>query len=88
MLGRMLHLQCVLILNIFRALKLKGFVDFVAAFTNKKTIFYDNFVSTWTRHFEHSCIIGPFSCHIGHFLSFWRVLQKIMFSTSVFYIGH
>ena len=32
--------------------------------------------------FEHPCHIGPFSCHIGHFLSFWTMSQKTMFSTS------
>ena len=31
---------------------------------------------------EHSCHIGPFSYHIGHFLSFWIVSQKTMFPTS------
>ena len=50
--------------------------------TNRKSIFYDNFVSTWTHHSKHSCHIGPFSFHIGHFLSFWTVSQKAMFSTS------
>ena len=41
-----------------------------------------HFASTWTHHSEHSCHIGPFSYHIGHFLSFWIVSQKTMFSTS------
>ena len=43
---------------------------------------FQTFASTWTCHSEHSCLIGPFSCHIGHFLSFRTVSQKIMFSTS------
>ena len=43
---------------------------------------FQTFALTWTHHSEHSCYIGPFSCHIGHFLSFWTVLQKTMFSTS------
>ena len=47
--------------------------------TSKKTVFYDNFVSFWTRHSKHSCHNGPFSYHIGHFLSFWTVSQKTMF---------
>ena len=51
-------------------------------YTSKKVIFYDNFVSFWMRHSKHSCHIGPFSYHIGHFLSFWTVSQKTMFSTS------
>ena len=51
--------------------------------TSRETIFYDNFMSTWMRHSKHSCHIGPFSCHIGHFLSFWTVFQKTMFSTSI-----
>ena len=51
--------------------------------TSRKTVFYDNFVSFGTSHFKHSCHIGPFSCHIGHFLSFWIVSQKTMFSTKL-----
>ena len=42
--------------------------------TSRKIIFYGNFVSFWTRHSKHSCHIGPFSCHIGHFLSYWTFL--------------
>ena len=50
--------------------------------TSRKTIFYENFVSIWTRHSKHSCHIEPFSCYIGHFLSFWTLSQKTMFSTT------
>ena len=50
--------------------------------TSRKTVFYNNFVSTWTHDFKHSCHIGPFSYYIGHFLSFWTMSQKTMFSTS------
>ena len=47
-----------------------GFAD-----TSRKTIFYDNFVSFWTRHSKHSCQLGrvipsihvtlDISCHFG-----------------------
>ena len=55
----------------------------MAFITSRKIIFYDNFVSFWMRHSEHSCHIGSFSCHIGHTLSFWIMSQKTIFSTSV-----
>ena len=51
-------------------------------YTSRKTVFYDNFVSFWMCHSKHSCHIEPFSYHIGHFLPFWTVTQKTMFSTS------
>ena len=67
-------------------------VNLESAYTSRKTVFYDNFVSfwtchskhiasIWTSHSEHSCHIGPFSCYIGHFLSFWIGSPKTMFST-------
>ena len=70
-----------------------SFYNNLSRITSRKTIFYDNFVSFWTRHSKHiastwtchskhSCHIGPFPCHIGHFLSFWTISQKTMFSTS------
>ena len=43
---------------------------------------FQTFTSTWMHHSKNSCHIGPFSCHIGHFLSFWIVSQKTMFSIS------
>ena len=59
-----------------------GFQMLIVHNTSRKAIFYDNFLSFWTRHSEHSCHIGPFSYHIRHFLSFWTMSQKTMFSTS------
>ena len=44
---------------------------------------FQTFMSIWMHHSKHSCHIGPFSYHIRHFLSFWTVSQKTMFSTSV-----
>ena len=60
--------------------------------TSKKTDFYDNFVSFWTRHSKH--IVSTWthhsehSCHIEHFLSFWTVLQRTIFSTSIWLVGY
>ena len=56
--------------------------------TGRKIVFCANFASTWMHHSKHlchskhSCHIKPFSCHIGHFLSFWTMSQKTMLSTS------
>ena len=48
---------------------------------------FQTFVSIWTRHSEHSCHIEPFSYHIGHFLLFWTVSQKTIFSTRVWQLN-